>query len=187
MQNNNQDRINPLLKLALEIGPLGIFFLANAQKGIFWATAAFMIAITISIVASWLMERRIPKLPLITGIFVLIFGGLTLGLQNELFIKLKPTIVNILFATILISGLIFKKSFLQSFLGEMFSMDDKGWTVLTVRWACFFIFLAILNELVWRNFSTDVWVNFKVFGIMPLTLLFSFAQLPMMNRHSKKD
>ena len=179
--------MNPLLKLMLEIGPLGVFFLANAKKGIFWATATFMVAITVSLMISWLMERRIPKLPLVTGIFVLIFGSLTLLLQDELFIKLKPTIVNIFFATILISGLIYKKSFLQSFLGEMFLMNDEGWRILTIRWACFFVFLAFLNELMWRNFSTDTWVNFKVFGIMPLTLLFSFAQLPMMNRHSKKE
>ena len=130
-----------------------------------------------------MLERRLPTLPLVTGIFVLIFGGLTLILQDELFIKLKPTIVNTLFAVILMGGLFWGKSFLKSLMGTMFPMTDQGWRVLTVRWAMFFVVLAILNELVWRNASTDDWVTFKVFGIMPLTILFSVLQLPAMNRH----
>ena len=174
---------NPLLKLALEIGPLALFFLTNAKAGIFWATAVFMVAILVSLTINWLLERRVPTLPLVTGIFVLVFGGLTLILQDELFIKLKPTIVNTLFAIILFGGLFWGKSFLKSLMGSMFRMTDLGWRVLTIRWALFFILLAVLNEIVWRNTSTDTWVSFKVFGIMPLTILFSLSQLPTMNRH----
>ncbi len=174
---------NPLLKLALEIGPLALFFLTNAKAGIFWATAVFMVAILVSLTINWLLERRVPTLPLVTGIFVLVFGGLTLILQDELFIKLKPTIVNTLFAVILFGGLFWGKSFLKSLMGSMFRMTDLGWRMLTIRWALFFILLAVLNEIVWRNTSTDTWVSFKVFGIMPLTILFSLSQLPAMNRH----
>ncbi len=174
---------NPLLKLALEIGPLALFFLTNAKAGIFWATAVFMVAILVSLTINWLLERRVPTLPLVTGIFVLVFGGLTLILQDELFIKLKPTIVNTLFAVILFGGLFWGKSFLKSLMGSMFRITDLGWRMLTIRWALFFVLLAVLNEIVWRNTSTDTWVSFKVFGIMPLTILFSLSQLPAMNRH----
>ena len=173
---------NPLLKLVLEIGPLAVFFLTNAKAGIFWATAAFMVAISISIAVTWRIEGRVPTLPLVTGVFVLVFGGLTLILQDELFIKLKPTIVNTLFAVLLLGGLFFRRVFLKMLLHQVFPMTDDGWRLLTVRWAGFFILLAVLNEFVWRNYPTDAWVNFKVFGIMPLTILFSLLQLPTMQR-----
>ena len=173
---------NALLKLVLEIGPLVVFFVTNSKAGIFWATAAFMVAIAISIAFTWRIEGRVPTLPLVTGVFVLVFGGLTLILQDELFIKLKPTIVNTLFAVLLIGGLLFRRVFLKMLLHQVFPMTDDGWRLLTVRWAGFFILLAVLNEFVWRNYSTDAWVNFKVFGIMPLTILFSLLQLPTMQR-----
>ena len=146
-----------------------------------------MVAIAISLGVNWALVRRVPILPLVTGVLVLVFGGLTLLLQDELFIKLKPTIVNTLFAVILLGGIAFGKSFLKSLLGEMFSMSDEGWRILTIRWALFFVFLAVLNEIVWRNFSTDAWVSFKVFGIMPLTVVFSMSQLPTMNRYRTAD
>jgi len=180
---NEASATNPILKLCLEIGPLVLFFLTNARAGLFWATGVFMVAIILSLSITWALERRLPMLPLVTGIFVLVFGGLTLILQDELFIKLKPTIVNTLFAVILLGGLLWGKSFLKSLMGTMFPMTDQGWRVLTLRWAMFFVLLAILNEIVWRNTSTDDWVSFKVFGIMPLTILFSVLQLPTMNRH----
>ncbi len=180
----SKKQLNPLLKLAIEVGPLVVFFLVNAKAGIFAATAAFMVAITASLTINYLLLKRVPVLPLVTGAFVLVFGGLTLALHNEMFIKLKPTIINGLFATILISGLAFGKLFLKSIADSVLELTDRGWRILTVRWAVFFVVLALLNEFVWRNFSTDAWVSFKLFGIMPLTLVFSIAQMPLLNRHA---
>lgn len=174
---------NPLVKLAIEVGPLAVFFIANSRGNIFIATGAFMVAIVVALVASWLIERRLPLLPLVTAAFVLVFGGLTLVLQDELFIKLKPTIVNGLFAAILFSGLFFGRPFLKPLLGAALELQDEGWRKLTHRWAWFFVALALANEVVWRTLSTDGWVNFKVFGIMPLTIAFSLAQLPLINRY----
>ncbi len=181
--NSPKPRLHPLLKLAIEIGPLGVFFFANAQYGIFAATGAFMVAISVSLAVNFMLLRRLPMLPLVTGFFVLVFGGLTLWLQDELFIKLKPTIVNALFAAILLGGLVFGKSFLKTVLDSVFQLTDEGWRIMTLRWGLFFIFLAVLNEIVHRNVTTDMWVNFKVFGIMPLTLLFSMMQVPLLRRH----
>lgn len=178
---------NPFLKLALEIGPLATFFIVNAKVDIFWATGSFMVAIVLSLSITWMLEKRLPTLPLVTGIFVLVFGGLTIYLHDDLFIKLKPTIVNTLFALILFGGLLWGKTFLKNVMGSMFSMTDQGWRILTFRWALYFVVLAILNECVWRNTTTDMWVNFKVFGIMPLTIIFSLFQLPTMNRYRLPD
>ncbi len=171
------------IKLLIEAGPLVVFFVANARQGLIWATGAFMVAIAASVAASYVLQRRLPTLPLVTAVFVMVFGGLTLYLQDATFIKLKPTIVNALFAAILFAGLAFRKSYLKSVIGEMIPMTDEGWRKLTFRWAFYFVLLAGLNEVVWRNFSDDAWVNFKVFGLMPLTLLFSVSQLPLMTRH----
>ena len=142
-----------------------------------------MIAVVVALATAWLLERRIPRLPLVTGIFVLVFGGLTLILQDDLFIKLKPTIVNSLFALILLIGLVLRRNFLKQVLSHAFQIDDRGWTILTYRWIGFFIFLAVLNEVVWRTQSTDTWVAFKLFGVMPLTVVFSLLQLPLIKRH----
>lgn len=174
---------NPLVKLAIEVGPLVVFFIANSRGNIFIATGAFMVAIVVALIASWLIERRLPLLPLVTAAFVLVFGGLTLVLQDELFIKLKPTIVNSLFAAILFGGLFFGRPLLKPLLGAALDLRDEGWRKLTYRWAWFFVALAMANEMVWRTLSTDGWVNFKVFGIMPLTIAFSLAQLPLINRY----
>jgi intracellular septation protein len=171
------------LKLLVEIGPLVVFFIANSQYDIFAATGAFMAATALSLIASRLIFKRVPAMPLVTGIFVFIMGGLTLYLHDELFIKLKPTIVNVLFASILLGGLAYGHSLLKYLFSDVFQLLDEGWRKLTLRWALFFLFLAVLNEIVWRLFSTDFWVAFKVFGIMPLTLIFSIMQLGLMQRY----
>ena len=172
-----------LAKLLLELGPLVIFFITNAKFGIFVATAAFMAAMVIALTASYILFRRIAAMPLVVGAFVLVFGGLTLWLHNDLFIKLKPTIVNSLFAIFLFIGLAFGKPLLKVLFGDIFQLTERGWRLLTFRWAFFFVLLAILNEIVWRNFSTDVWVSFKVFGIMPLTFVFALSQIGFLQRH----
>ena len=186
---NAPDRreVNPILKLALELGPLGVFFFANAKFGIFAATGAFMLAITVALAASWILTRRLAIMPLVTGIVVLVFGGLTLALQDEIFIKMKPTIVNTLFGGVLIGGLFFGKALLGYVFDSVFHLTDEGWRKLTLRWSLFFFALAILNEVIWRNFSTDFWVSFKVFGMMPLTIIFTLTQMPLIQRHSLDD
>lgn len=191
--------LSPLLKLALELGPLGAFFLFNARgeqlaasfpvlqaigEPIFLATAAFMVAITISLTVSLWLTRRLPIMPLVSGVVVLVFGALTLWLHDELFIKLKPTIVNSLFGSVLLLGLVFGKALLGYVFDSAFRLTDEGWRKLTLRWGVFFFVLAAINEIVWRNFSTDFWVNFKVFGIMPITLLFTLSQLPLIQKHA---
>ena len=175
--------LNPFLKLALEMGPLGLFFVTNAKFGLFTGTAVFMVAVLVALAINYWLERRIPIMPLVSGFFVLVFGTLTLALNDELFIKLKPTIVNGLFATILFGGLAFGKPLLQPLLGSMLKIETAGWRKLTIAWAWFFVLLAVLNELVWRNFSTDFWVGFKLWGIMPLTVAFSGLALLWVKRH----
>ncbi len=174
---------SPLLRLAIEMGPLVAFFVTNARtEDIFAATKVFMVAILLALGLSWRLERRLPVMPLVTCVFVLVFGGLTLWLDNELFIKLKPTVVNALFAAILLGGLATGRSLVKVVFGTAVSLTDEGWRALTLRWALYFVFLALLNEVVWRNVSTDAWVTFKVWGLMPLTILFSLLQVPLLNR-----
>jgi intracellular septation protein len=177
-------KVNPLLKLALEMGPLVVFFATNAAFGIFTGTAAFMVATVVALGLSYAIMRTIPIMPLVTAVFVLVFGGLTLYLADETFIKLKPTIVDLLFATILFAGLVTRRLFIKLIFESAFQLTDRGWILLTKAWKLFFLFLAALNETVWRNFSTDTWVSFKVFGVMPITLLFSLALFPVIMRHA---
>jgi intracellular septation protein len=181
-----QDLRGQLLKLLVEVGPLVVFFVMNARAGIFWGTGGFMVAIVISLIASRILFGRVPVMPLVTGVFVLVFGGLTLWLQDEQFIKIKPTLVNALFAGALFTGLLAGRSLLKIVFGEVFRLTDEGWRKLTLRWAFFFTFLALLNEVVWRSFSTDVWVSFKVFGIMPLTMIFAIAQMGLLKQHEPR-
>jgi intracellular septation protein len=178
---------SPLLRLAIEGGPLLAFFAANAALGIYKGTAVFMAAIVVALLASWKLERRLPVMPLVTAVFVLVFGGLTLYYEEELFIKLKPTIVNLLFAATLFVGLLAKRPLLKHLLGSTLRMDERGWRILTFRWALFFLFLAGLNEIVWRSVSTNVWVSFKTFGILPLSLVFMLTQLGTIQRHALDD
>jgi intracellular septation protein len=172
-----------ILKLIVELGPLAVFFIVNARAGIFWGTGIFMVATIASLIASRVLFGRIPVMPLVSGACVMVFGGLTLWLQDEHFIKIKPTIVNALFAGALFIGLLAGQSLLRIVFGEVFRLTEEGWRKLTLRWACFFVCLALLNEIVWRSFSTDVWVSFKVFAIMPLTMAFAFAQIGLLRQH----
>lgn len=172
-----------LMKLAVEVGPLVVFFVVNARAGIFWGTGVFMVATIISLIASRFIFGRVPVMPLISGACVVVFGGLTLWLQDDHFIKLKPTIVNGLFAAALFAGLFAGHSLLKVVFGEVFRLNEEGWRKLTMRWACFFLFLAVLNEVVWRTVSTDTWVSFKVFAIMPLTMVFAIAQIGLLRAH----
>jgi intracellular septation protein len=179
-------RLNPLLKLALELGPLALFFLANQRAGIFAATGLFIAATLVSLAIHYALVRKLPIMPMVSGVVVVVFGGLTLALQDELFIKLKPTIANTLFGVVLLGGLYFQKPLLALVLDSMFDLTDEGWRKLTFRWAIFFFVLAALNEIVWRTQSTDFWVSFKVFGIMPLTVAFALAQTPLLMRYEAK-
>jgi intracellular septation protein len=179
-------RLNPFLKLALELGPLVIFFIANQRAGIFTATGIFIVATVLSLGVHYALVRKLPIMPLVSGVVVVVFGGLTLALQDEHFIKLKPTIVNTLFGLVLLGGLYFRKPLLAVVLDSMFDLTNEGWRKLTLRWALFFFVLAVLNEVVWRTQSTDFWVSFKVFGIMPLTIAFALAQTPLLMRYEVK-
>ena len=175
--------VSPLVRLAIEAGPLAVFFVVNNIYGIMIGTAAFMAATSVSLTISYVLERRLPIMPVVGCFFVLLFGALTLLLDDDLFIKIKPTVVNLLFASILVVGLLLKRAVLKQLMGAVLELDDDGWRKLSARWAVFFVFLAILNEIVWRNFSTDTWVAFKVFGIMPLSLVFGAAQVPLILKH----
>jgi intracellular septation protein len=176
---------NPFLRLALDLGPLILFFAINAFYGIFIATGFFMVAIVAALITSRVLTGKFAKMPLVTAAMVIVFGGLTLYLQDETFIKIKPTVIYTLFASILVGGLALGRVFLQSVLGEMFELSDTGWRLLTYRWAGFFIFLAFLNEAVWRSVSTDNWVSFKVFGLVPLTFIFAAMQAGLLQKHAK--
>jgi intracellular septation protein len=195
---SGKTKINPILKLALELGPLVLFFFVNARgeaiierfgvqdlfpEPIFLATAVFMVAMLIALAVSWVLTRHLAVMPLITGVVVLVMGGLTLWLQDDIFIKVKPTIVNTFFGVVLLLGLLFGRSLLAYVFDAAFSLDAEGWRKLTLRWGLFFLFLAVLNEVVWRTQTTDFWVAFKVWGIMPITMIFAMAQLPLMQRH----
>jgi intracellular septation protein len=199
---------NALLKLALEMGPLMVFFLSNskpelfkpllrpflpaallegAQSGIFTATAAFMVAMLVSLALTKLLLKKLPIMPLVSGVVVLVFGGLTLWMHDDLFIKLKPTIVNSLFGAVLLGGLAMGKPLLPYVLDSVFRLTEEGWKKLTFRWGVFFFVLAAINEVVWRLFSTDSWVTFKVWGVMPLTIVFAMAQVGILQRYALND
>lgn len=179
--------LHPALKFVLELGPLGIFFFANQRYEIFTATGAFMVAVVAALSVNYALTRKIAIMPCVTAVVVLVFGGLTLYLQDELFIKLKPTIVNLLFAGVLFGGLFFGRSLLSYLFDSAFKLTEEGWRILTWRWAAFFVFLAILNEFVWRFYSTDFWVSFKVFGVMPITFIFALSQMPLIMKYAQKD
>ncbi|MEM9062831.1 MAG: septation protein A [Pseudomonadota bacterium] len=211
MASGKHTEINPILKLLLEIGPLAVFFLsfrygaeiaampsvapllqpilgedtmASEQAPILVATALFMVAIAISLVTSWALTRSLPKMAVVTAVVVAVFGGLTLWLQDETFIKMKPTIVNGIFALILGFGLLQGRSFLKYLMGETMPLTDEGWMIFTRRWVGFFIFLGLLNEVIWRTQTTEFWVSFKTFANLPLTMVFLAFQWPLLQKHS---
>jgi intracellular septation protein len=177
-------QLNPLLKLALDFGPLILFFFANSRYGIFVATATFIVAVLAALAVSYVLTRQLPIMPVITAIIVVVFGGLTLILHNDVFIKIKPTILYALFGAVLLGGLFFGKSLLGVVFDSLFQLTEEGWRKLTLRWALFFFALAALNEIVWRNTSTDVWVDFKVFGVLPLTFLFGALQFRLLKKYA---
>src|SRR6516165_812543 len=175
--------INPALKLALELGPLLVFFVANAHWNVFVGTAAFMAAVVVALVVSYSLTRSVPMMALLSTVVVMVFGGLTLVLHDAMFIKLKPTIIYTLFGTILLAGLAVGRPLLTIVFHEVFELTPEGWRKLTIRWALFFLAMAVLNEIVWRTQSTDFWVTFKAFGVLPLTALFAALQYPLVTRY----
>jgi len=176
---------HPMFKLATELGPLLIFFFANSKFNLFVATGAFMVAIVVALVASWMVTRHIPVMALVTGVIVLVFGTLTLVLHDETFIKVKPTIIYGLFAAVLGGGLLFGRSFIAIMFDQMFNLTAEGWRKLTLRWTLFFAAMALLNEVIWRTQTTDFWVAFKAFGVIPITMVFAMLQMPLVKRYSR--
>jgi intracellular septation protein len=183
-ETSAKPKLNPYLKLALDIGPLLLFFVANSRFGIFAGTAVFMVAVVVALGISYAMTRHWPVMPVVSAVIVLVFGGLTLFLHDETFIKVKPTIIYALFGGALLVGYFFDKPLLEIVFDSVFQITDEGWRKLTLRWAAFFLFLAVLNEVVWRTQSTDFWVNAKVFGFMPLTFIFGALQVPLLMKYA---
>ena len=179
--------LNPALKFALELGPLVLFFAAYSKLGIFAATGVLMASVLVTLAASYAMLRRIPVMPLVTAVIVLIFGSLTLFFHDETLIKIKPTALYVLFAAALFAGLGLKKPLLKILFDGALHVTEEGWRQLTWRWAFFFLALAALNEIVWRTQTTDLWVKFKTFGFLPLTVLFALSQAPLIVRYESKE
>jgi intracellular septation protein len=210
MLTNHTDKpqLNPTVKLVLDLGPLLVFFLANSRPalfapllrpflsdallsgehaGIFTATAIFIPTVLVALGIGYALTRHLPLMPVITAVIVVVFGGLTLILQDETFIKLKPTIIYVLFGAALLIGLAFGKSLLGLVFDSVFHLTDEGWRKLTLRWALFFLALAVLNEFVWRTMSTDTWVTFKVFGVVPVTFVFAALQYPLLQKYAAPE
>jgi intracellular septation protein len=207
MPADAKTQLNPLVKLALDMGPLILFFFANARPalfmpfvgpflpaavagekaGIFVATAVFMVAILVALVVSYALTRHLPVMALVTAVIVVVFGSLTLVLHDDTFIKMKPTIIYVLFGVLLLGGLWFNKSLLAVVFDSVFDLTEEGWRKLTLRWALFFLALAVLNEAIWRTQSTDFWVNFKVFGVVPITFVFAALQYPLLQKYSIEE
>ena len=174
-------------KLLIDIGPLAVFFIFYLRSDLKSAIIPLMIATIIAVLFSYIMEKKIPVMPTVGAFIILIFGGLTIYFDNEVFFKMKPTIINLLFALILYGGVIVKKPLLKFLLGAAIKLEDEGWKILTQRWISFFIALAILNEIVLRTQSTNIWVNFKVFGILPITFIFTMIQFPLIKKYQIED
>lgn len=189
--------INPWLRMALEFGPLAVFFLTyraysgeqvqifgDTYEGVVVATIAFVPTILFTLSVSFALTRHLPRMAAVTAVVVVIFGGLTIWLNDATFIKMKPTIVDLIFALILGWGLMFGRSYLKYLMGELLPLTDEGWLIFTKRWALFFVAMAVLNEIVWRGFSEDFWVNFKTFGSPVITIAFMLTQAGLLKRHA---
>lgn len=190
--------IHPILKLVLEVGPIGVFFLAYRMapvaegletaarqlEQVLFATAVFVPTILASLLASWLLTRKLPRMAVITAVVVTVFGGLTLILRDDTFVKMKPTILYSLFAGILGFGLMRGQSYLKYLMDELIPMQDEGWLKFTQRFVMFYVALAVLNEIVWRTYGTDVWVNFRTFVLPAANFLFIMAQVPLFTRYA---
>jgi len=180
-------KLHPLLKLALDIGPLVVFFAANARFGIFTATAIFMAAIVVAFVVSYALTRHIAIMPVVSAIVVLVFGSLTLLLHDETFIKVKPTIIYALFGATLLGGYVLNKPLLAIVFDAMFHLTEEGWRKLTLRWAAFFLVMAVVNEAVWRTQTTEFWIGFKLLGFTPLTFLFAMLQYRLLMKYASEQ
>ena len=174
-------------KLLIDIGPLAVFFIFYTRSGLQASILPFMVATVIAVLFSYILEKKIPIMPTVGAAIVLLFGGLTIYFDNDVFFKMKPTIINVIFAVILYGGILINKPLLKYLLGAALKLEEAGWKILTQRWIGFFIALAVLNEIVWRTQSTDVWVNFKVFGILPITFIFTMTQFPLIKKYQIED
>jgi intracellular septation protein len=187
MSQPSKPRQSPLAKLAFDLGPLIVFFAVFEYFGIYAATGAFMVAAVAALGFGYLHTRKLAPMPLFTAVLVLIFGGLTLYLKNDMFIKMKPTVLYAMFGFLLLGGLWFNHLFIKYIFAEAFDLSERGWRLLTLRWGFFFLVLAGLNEFVWRHYSTQVWVYFKVWAILPLIFLFALAQTPLVLKHQIEE
>jgi intracellular septation protein len=176
-----------LYKLFIDIGPLAVFFIFYTRSGLQASILPFMVATVIAVLFSYILEKKIPIMPTVGAGIVLLFGGLTIYFDNDVFFKMKPTIINVLFAVILYGGILINKPLLKYLLGAALKLEEVGWKILTQRWIGFFIALAVLNEIVWRTQSTDIWVNFKVFGILPITFIFTMTQFTLIKKYQIED
>lgn len=177
----------PYVKTLTDLAPLGAFIAGFYLFGIQGATVVLMAATFLGLLVVWIYERKLALMPLVTGVMVGVFGAFTLVLQDETYIKMKPTVVNLLFAAILLGGVVANKPLLRYVFDVAFKLTHEGWKGLMLRWGIFFVFLAVVNELVWRNFSTEFWVNFKLFGMFTLNILFWVVNAPYIMRHKLSE
>jgi len=180
-------RLPPLWRTGLDLGPLLIFFGVLAKFDVYIATAVFVAVTLVAIGVGYAYERKISPMALISAAVVVVFGGLTLWLHNDLFIKIKPTVLYLIFATVLTGGLVTRRNFIKYLFDHAFHLDEEGWRILTWRWVVFFVVMAVANEIVWRNFSTQIWAGYKIFGAIPATFLFAFAQTPLILKHHVEE
>jgi intracellular septation protein len=187
MSEAQKRKLDPTLKFALELGPLALFFLVFWKFGIFVATSVMMVAVLATLIVSYVKLGRLPLMPMVTAVIVIVFGSMGLIFHNDTFIKIKPTVLYCLFSAALFFGLAFRRPILEIMFDGALHLTEAGWRILTWRWAFFFLFLAALNEYIWRHYSESAWVTFKSFGFLPLTVVFALAQTPVIMKHESKE